>query len=200
MANDSASPRPGDDPGPRGTPDPTAGEHAATTAGLFGAGEARTHPRPATPIPALADLVSGIAMPADLLPVLDAVPTPGARESAAFVTTTHDAEATADALRTELERLGFTMEAVRFAGGRGPSRRRGAQRHRAPRGGQRRAPRAGRVPLRRRRRWPWPIELGPDGDAGADGDAGRAAIRCAGGGGAPARRGAAASTSVAVRR
>lgn len=57
----------------------------------------------------LAELLAGIRMPCDLVPLPDAAARPGSRESVAFATTDHRAEEVGAALAAELERLGFRV-------------------------------------------------------------------------------------------
>lgn len=58
----------------------------------------------------IADLVQGIGMPCDLVPLPGAEPRPGTLESIAFATTDHAPDQVGEALAAELERLGFHVQ------------------------------------------------------------------------------------------
>jgi hypothetical protein len=64
---------------------------------------------PAPPRAAIADMVRGIQMPCDLTPLVGVDRPVGARESAAFVTRTHDATTVGRAMGEELRRLDFEL-------------------------------------------------------------------------------------------
>jgi hypothetical protein len=101
---------------PAGQPEPTpppvapVGEPSPTTAPA----NAATRPsavaasRPG-PHATIASLASGIRMPCDLVPMLDAIPRPGTIDSVTFATTGHPPTAVGEAVSAELERLGFRV-------------------------------------------------------------------------------------------
>jgi hypothetical protein len=60
----------------------------------------------------IAELVSGIRMPCDLVPVADHTPRAGTRESVSFSTRGHDPVEVGRAMGEELRRLGFELEPV----------------------------------------------------------------------------------------
>lgn len=69
-------------------------------------------PSPATgPARAVAEVVQGISLPCNLVPVANFVPRPGARDVAVFSTTSHPPQTVGQEIGAELRRLGFDLQA-----------------------------------------------------------------------------------------
>lgn len=100
-----AEPLDADAPTAAATPPPAA---VAPGSSIFDPADAPANP---SSVP-IADLLSGIAMPCDLAPLLDATPRPGARETVTFSTTGHRAEEVGRSIGDELRRLEFEIEPI----------------------------------------------------------------------------------------